>query len=143
MHKTVKVDTQCAYLGTTNRDDLIKAVGLMSNKRGPRAPVKLDAEDFKNRQLADFSALIVERNRRLDILKACQRSRNPSTGKTPRAHQLAGPIHGIRRDLGRTALRDSRAKWFENADIRKVRVWLPSEVPNLGYISLVEAMTSN
>ena len=40
----------------------------MSNKRGPQARVKLDAEDFK--QLADCSTLIVERNRLLDILKA-------------------------------------------------------------------------
>ena len=72
MHQTVKVDTQSAYLGTTNRGDLIKTVGLMSNKRGPRAPVKLDAEDFKNRQFAnpDLSALIIERNRLVDILKA-------------------------------------------------------------------------
>ena len=81
MHKTVKVGTESAYLGTTNRGDLIKAVGLMSNKRGPRAPVELDAEDFKNRQLADFSALIVERNRRLDTLKACQKPK-PFNRKT-------------------------------------------------------------
>ena len=44
MHQTVKVDTQSVYLGTTSRACLIKAVGLMSNKRDPRAPVKLDAE---------------------------------------------------------------------------------------------------
>ena len=69
MHKTVKVGTQSAYLGTTNRGDFIMAVGLMSNKRGPRAPVKLDAEDFKSCQLAEISALIVERNRLLGILK--------------------------------------------------------------------------
>ena len=81
MHKTVKVDTQSAYLGTTNRGDPIKAVGLMSNKRGPRAPAKLDA-DFKNRQLADFSALIVERNRLLDILKAgLSEKPNPFNGR--------------------------------------------------------------
>ena len=72
MHQTVKVDTQSAYLGITNRGDLIKTVSLMSNKRDPRAPVKLDAEDFKKRQFAnrDLSTLIVERNRLVDILKA-------------------------------------------------------------------------
>ena len=99
----------------------------MSNKRGPRAPVKLDAE-LKNRQPVGFSALIVERNRRLDIVKACQRSRNPSTEKTPSVHQLAGRIHGIRRDLGRTALKDLRARWFENADHDEIKRQLNGEV---------------
>ena len=33
MHQTVKVDTQSAYMGATNRGDLTKTAGLMSNKR--------------------------------------------------------------------------------------------------------------
>ena len=48
MHQIVKVDTQSAHPGTTSRANLIKAVGLMSNKRDPRAPVKLDAGDPEN-----------------------------------------------------------------------------------------------
>ena len=72
MHQTVKVDTQNAYLGTTNRGDLIKTVGLMSNKRDPRAPVKLGAENLKTRQLEnpELTALIVRQNRLVDTLKA-------------------------------------------------------------------------
>ena len=51
MHQTVKVDTQSAYLGTASRADIIKTIGLMSNKRDPRAPVKLDAEDLEDDRL--------------------------------------------------------------------------------------------
>ena len=35
MHQTVKVDTQSVYLGTTNRTDLIKTIGLMNKKARP------------------------------------------------------------------------------------------------------------
>ena len=89
MHQTVKVDTQSAYLGTTNRGDLIKTVGLMSNKRGPRAPAKVDAEGFKNRQLEnpELSALIVKRNCLVGILKAeCGTVREARTLQ-PEKHQ--------------------------------------------------------
>ena len=50
MHQTVRVDIQSVYLGTVNRSDLIKSVGLlvMSNKRDPRAPGKLSAEELES-----------------------------------------------------------------------------------------------
>ena len=73
MHQTVKVDTQSAYLGTTSRADLIKTVGLMSNKRDPRAPVKPGAEDLEDEILEnhpELSALVIERKRLKTILKA-------------------------------------------------------------------------
>ena len=94
-----------AYLGTTNRGDLIKIVGLVSSKRDPRAPVKLDAEDFKNRQFAnaDLSALIVERNRLVDILKAKRGTVRGARTRQPEKHQeytrLASRIRGIRGGL--------------------------------------------
>ena len=48
MHQTIKVNTKSVYLGTINRADPIDIVGLMSNKRDPRAPAKLDVEDPEN-----------------------------------------------------------------------------------------------
>ena len=133
MHQTVKVDTQSVYLGTTNRGDLIKTVGLMSNKRGPRAPVKLDAEDFKKRQFAnrDLSTLIVELNRLVDILKAKCGTVTEARTLQPEKHQeytrLVSRIHGIRRGLERIALKGSRATWFENADHDEIKRQLNGE----------------
>ena len=43
--------TKSAYLGTTSRADPIKTIGLMNNKRGPRAPARPDAEDPGNGKL--------------------------------------------------------------------------------------------
>ena len=112
------MDTQSAYLGATNRGDLTKTAGLMSNKRDPRAPAKLDAESLKNRQFAnpELSALIIERNSLVEILKAnCMTVREAETLQ-PEKHReyirLTGRIRGIRKNLGRAALKDSRAKWL-------------------------------
>ena len=60
MHQTVKVDTQSAYLGTTNRADLIKTISLISNKRGPQALVKLDPENDRLENYPELSALKVK-----------------------------------------------------------------------------------
>ena len=95
----------------------------MSSKRDPRTLVKLDAEDFKKRQFAnrDLSTLIVERNRLVDILKARCGTVTEARTLQPEKHQeytrLVSRIHGIRRGLERTALKDSRARRFENADV--------------------------
>ena len=63
MHQTVKVDPQSAYLGTVSRSDPIKSVGLMSKKRGPRAPVKLSAEELgSHRDHPELATLLVERS---------------------------------------------------------------------------------
>ena len=72
IHQTSKADTQSAYLGITSRADLIKAVGLMSNKRDPRAPIKPDAEDLENKRLENHPkppAPKVKQNRPKTILK--------------------------------------------------------------------------
>ena len=72
----VKVGTRSAYLGTTSRADLIKTISLMSNKRGPKAPVQLDAKDLEDDGLenhSERSALKIERNRLKTILKAERR----------------------------------------------------------------------
>ena len=133
MHQTVKVDTQSAYLGTANRVDLIKTVGLMSNKRDPRAPVKLGVEDLKPLVLEnpELSALVVKRRRLVDILKAeCGTARGAGTLQ-PEKHQeytrLNGQIQGIGKDLKRTALKVSRAKWFESADHDEIKRQLNGE----------------
>ena len=133
MHQTVEVDTQSAYLGTTNRGGLIKAAGLMRNKRDPRAPVKFDAEDFKKRQFAnrDLSTLIVERNRLVDILKAKCGTITEARTLQPEKYQeytrLVSRTHGIRRGLERTALKGSRARWFESADHDEIKRQLNGE----------------
>ena len=42
-HQTAKAEAQSAYLSTTSRADLTKTIDLVSNKRDPRAPAKIDA----------------------------------------------------------------------------------------------------
>ena len=64
MHQMVKVDTQSAYLGTVNRSDLIKSVGLMSKKRDPCALVKLSAEELEShRDHPELATLLLQRSR--------------------------------------------------------------------------------
>ena len=75
MHQTVKVDTQSAYLGTVNRSDLIKSVGLMSKKRDPRAPVQLSAEELGScLDSPELAALLLERDRLTATLRTECRS---------------------------------------------------------------------
>ena len=63
LHQTVKVDTQSAYLGSLDRGDLVKTVGLMSAKRDPRAPVKLSPGDLgKHKGYPELAALVLERD---------------------------------------------------------------------------------
>ena len=61
MHQTAKVDTQSAYMGTTNRADLFRTIGLI-NKRGPRAPVKLDTEKADWKPISNCPPLMSNRN---------------------------------------------------------------------------------
>ena len=82
VHQTVKVDTQSAYLGTVNQSNLIKSVGRMSNKKGPRAPVELSAEELEShRDHPKLVTLLLEQSRLTTTLRAECRSvsRNPST----------------------------------------------------------------
>ena len=69
MHQTVKVDTQSAYLGTTSRADLIKTIGLISDERDPRAPVKLEPVDDRLGNDRELSALKDKQKRLKAILK--------------------------------------------------------------------------
>ena len=122
MHPTVKVDTQSDYLGTTKRGDLIKTVGLMSNKRDPRAPVKLGAGNMK--KLPIGKSRIDPPYRQTESpgghLKGRMRAAREARTLKPEEHQeytrLTGRIQCIRKELRRTALKVSRAKWFESAD---------------------------
>ena len=71
MHQTVKVDTKSAYLGTVDRSDLIKSVGLMSNKRDPRAPTRLSSEVFEShRDHPELAAPLLERSRLVTTLRS-------------------------------------------------------------------------
>ena len=70
MHQTVKVDIQGTYLGTANRADLIKAIGLMRNKRGPQAPVKPDPENGRLGNHPELCALKAKQKCLKTILKA-------------------------------------------------------------------------
>ena len=128
MHQTVEVDTQSAYLGTASRADLIKTIGLMGNKRDPRAPVKLDAEDLEDDRLEThpkLSALKIERDRLKAILKAKYGTAAGSKAFQPEKHReytrLTRQISSTRAGLKRSALEDLRAKLFENADHGEIR----------------------
>ena len=96
MHQTVKVDTQSAYPGTVNRDNLVKSVSLMSNMKDPRAPVKLSAEELEShRGPPELAAFLLERSCLIATprteCKVGQSSRNPSTqaiSGVPQAHWL-------------------------------------------------------
>ena len=70
MHQTVKVDTQGAYLGTANGADLIKEIGLMSNKRDTQAPVKPDPENGRLGNHPELCALKAKQKCLKPILKA-------------------------------------------------------------------------
>ena len=110
MHQTVKVDTQSAYLGTASRADLIKTIDLMSNRRDPRAPVKLDAEDLEDDGLENhpkLSALKIKRDRLKTNLKAEYRTVTGSKAFQPEKHQeytrLTHQISSTRAGLKRSA----------------------------------------
>ena len=145
MHQTVKVDTQSAYLGTTSRADLIKTISLMSNKGGPRAPVKLDAVDLEDDILEnhpELSALVIERKRLKAILKAECRTAAGAKALQPEKYReynrLTRRIGSTRNGLKCSALKDLRAKFFENADHEEIRqqlkVRLPPHSPTLSLI---------
>ena len=111
MHQTVKVDTQSAYLGTVNRSNLIKSVGRMSNKKGPRAPVKLSAEELKSHQdHPKLVTLLLEQSRLTTTLRAECRSVRAAETLQPERYQeylrLNGQISRVEENLKRTALRD-------------------------------------
>ena len=125
MHQTVKVDTQSAYLGTTNRAGLIQTIGLMSNKRDPRALAKLDPENDRLKNHPKLSALKFEQKRLMSILKEeCETVREAKV-RQPEKYiehtRLSREIRSIREHLKRSALKDSRAKFFENADHDEIR----------------------
>ena len=78
-----------------------------------------------------MSALIVQRNRLADILKAkCGTVREAETLQ-PEKHQeytrVVRWICGIKRELERPALKDSRAAWYENADHDEIKRQLNGE----------------
>ena len=121
MHQSVKVDTQSAYLGTVNRSDLIKSVGLMSNKRDPRAPTKLSAEVLEShRDHPELAAPLLERSRLVTTLKSECGSTKAAETLQPKKYQeylrLCSQIDRVKKDLRRTALRDLRAGWFDSVD---------------------------
>ena len=128
MHQTVKVDTQSAYLGTASRADLIKTIGLMSNKRDPRAPVKLDAKDLEDDRLEihpELSALKIKRDCLKTIIKTEHRTVADAKALQPEKHRecvrLTRQISSTRAGLKRSALQDMRAKFYENADHEEIR----------------------
>ena len=134
MHQTVKVDTQSAYLGTVNRSDLTKSVSLMSNlnKRDPRAPAKLSAEELESHQdHPELAALLLEWIRLATTLRSeCRSAKAAETlqpGKCQEYLRLCGQVDKVKKNLRHTALGDLRARWFDNVDHNEIRGQLKGE----------------
>ena len=68
MSRAVKFDTLIAYLGTLNRADIIKTMGIMSARRNPRAPVGLSSEVLDQIFQKDLE-LLESVNRRMKLAK--------------------------------------------------------------------------
>ena len=119
MHQTVKVDTQSTYLGTANRADLIKTIGLM-RQRDPRAPVKLDLENRRFGKNSELSTLTIKQKRLTAELKAecgtVGKAKVHQLEKYDEHIRLSREIQRIRAHLKHSALKDLRAKFFENVD---------------------------
>jgi len=69
LSQNIKVDTQSWFLGTVNREDLIKTVGLMSAKRDPRTPTELKQGIIVN-QHPELVGLLEEKDQIAQALKA-------------------------------------------------------------------------
>ena len=132
MHQAVKVDTQSAYLGTVNRSDLIKSVGLMSKKRDPRAPVKISAKELEShRNHPELTALLLERDRLTTALRTEYRSAEAAKTLQPEQYmeylKLNNRIGRAKKDMKRTALKNLRAKWFDSVDHDEIKQQLKGE----------------
>ena len=104
MHQMIKVDAQSAYLGTVSRGDLIKSVGVMGNRRDPRAPIKLSAEELKSHQNHhELAVLLLERSRLATTLRTECRSIEAAETLQPKQYQeylrLNGRISRVKEDL--------------------------------------------
>ena len=119
MHQTVKVDIQSAYLGTTKRADLMKTISLM-RQHDPRAPVELDSENHRLGNYPELSALKAERKRLTNILK--KKCGTVGKAKVLRPEEclehtnLDRQIRTTQKRLSRSALKDLRAKFFDDTD---------------------------
>ena len=125
IHQTVKVDTQSVYLGTTNRTDLTKTIGLMNKKRDPRVPIKLGPAGGRLENHPELSAIKDEQKRLTTILKEACGTVGEAKICQPEKYlehtRLSREIRSIREHLKRSALKDSGAKFFENADHDEIR----------------------
>ena len=115
MHQTVKVDTQGAYLGTVDRSDLVKNIGLMSISRDPRAPVKLGIGDFeKHQDYPTLSVLRLEKDNLKATLTTSCGSIKAAKILLPEQHRehsrLSNRFNAARKRIERDALGDVRAK---------------------------------
>ena len=134
MHQTVKVDTQSAYPRTANQSNLVKNIGQMSISMGPRAPVKLGAEDLeKHQDYPTLSALQLEKDNLKTTLKTKCGSIKAAKTLLPEQHReytrLSSQISAARKRIERAALKDIRAKWFENVDHDQIKQQIRSEAP--------------
>ena len=132
MHQVAKVDTQSTYLGTVNRSDLIKSVGLMSKKRDPRAPVKISSEELEgHRNHPELAALLLEWDRLTTSLRTECRSAKAAKALQPEQYteylKLNNRISRVKVDMKRTALKNLRAKWFDSVDHDEIKQRLKGE----------------
>ena len=92
----------------------------MSNKRDPRALAKLDPENDRLKNHPKLSALRVKKKHLTSILKEEYGTVGEAKVRQPEKYdehiRLSREIRSTREHLKRSALKDSRAKFFENAD---------------------------
>ncbi|KAF8244896.1 hypothetical protein K440DRAFT_646768 [Wilcoxina mikolae CBS 423.85] len=116
MHQSVKLDTQSAYL----------CIGLMSAKRDPRAPVKLEPQDFKQmHSTPELIVLTTDRSRlAADLKRECGTIKSAALiepGRHGELMKLSTPVNALKRKLERTALIEKRARWFDAVDHNEIR----------------------
>ncbi|KAH8145064.1 uncharacterized protein LAJ45_10975 [Morchella importuna] len=143
LHQTVKIDTQSAYLGTVSRSDLIRNIGLMSAKRDPRAPVKVDRSKIDLEAHPEIVKMTADAQRLAKRLRAKSKTLRAASVQDPAGHKaylaLQRRLNARKRTIERAEFDRTRKDWFSNVDHEEIKLQLggaeaskfTAEEPNL------------
>ncbi|RPA90956.1 hypothetical protein L873DRAFT_360229 [Choiromyces venosus 120613-1] len=134
LSQRVKVDTQSGYLGAVSRDDIIKNIGLMSAKRDPRAPTKLDPGDDFLQECPALTRLTHNRDQLVTSLRSKYGTLTSAKNSEPYLYdeyiRLRKQICARKKALTRAKLEKTRKEWFERVDSKEIKQQLGGELPS-------------
>lgn len=134
LHQTVKVDTQSMYLGTVSRTDLISSIGLMSARRDPRAPVKVDTAELDINNHPQILPLKEDTDRlRIDLrkkYKTLTAARNRFPDEYKKYATAMAKLRSRKKAISREELAKTRKNWFEAVDHEEIKQQLQGSQPS-------------